>query len=153
MRAQIMPPAILSTIAQKVARRTVTAETPCPIWKAAESASRCGDSREGLKRLTEAPGSLSALISAAYGSLQYKELERPKGIANNSAPKGKELGHNGIVIMHCHGQAIVTFRNTTASRSGIRGLCQSANRHKCKRTSRALISWADCLAWNDQDAL
>ena len=110
------------------------------------------------------------LISVAYGSLQYKELERLESIANNGAPKGKELRtppkgkelrtppkgkelrHNGIVIMRHRGQAIVTFRNTTASQSKIRGLCQSANWHKCKRTNQALISCADRLAWIDQDA-
>jgi hypothetical protein len=56
------------------------------------------------------------------------------------------------VIMRHRGQAIVTFRNTTASQSKIRGLCQSANWHKCKRTNQALISCADRLAWIDQDA-
>ena len=156
-----MPPAILSTLARKVTRQTITAETTCPIWKAAESAPRCGDGREGLKRLARAPRSLSAPISVAYDSLQYKELERPKSIANNGAPKGRELRtppkgrelrHNGIVIMRHRGQAIVTFRNTTASQSGIWGLCQSANWHKCKRTDRPLISWADRLTRIDQDA-
>lgn len=57
--------AILSNNPFLVTLRTIVAETPCKHWRSAETAARWGSTWEGLKRLTEPPGSLSAPISSA----------------------------------------------------------------------------------------
>jgi hypothetical protein len=90
-RVKTTPPRILSTLAQKVTARTITALIRCHSWIPAERPSRCPHACQGVKRLLGAPESLSAPISAANESPRYKELERPESIANNGTPKVKEL--------------------------------------------------------------
>ena len=48
-----------------VSRGTFVAENPCNHWRSAETAARWGSTWQGVKRLTAAPGSLSAAITAA----------------------------------------------------------------------------------------
>lgn len=56
--------AILSNNPFSVSPRTSTAENPCKHWRPAETVVRGASTWQGLKLLTEAPGSLSAAISA-----------------------------------------------------------------------------------------
>jgi len=60
--------AILSNNPLLVALRTVVAENPCNHWRSAETSARGASTWQGVKRLTEAPRSLSAPISAANQS-------------------------------------------------------------------------------------
>lgn len=55
--------AILSNNPFLVALRTFAAQIPCKHWRSSVFAFRCGSAWQGLKRLTEAPRSLSRLIS------------------------------------------------------------------------------------------
>jgi hypothetical protein len=79
-RVKTTVPSVLSTIARKVTRRTMAGPDASYSLKPAESLSRCPHTRQGVKRLPGASGSLSALISAAYGSGCHQD-----------ASKGKEL--------------------------------------------------------------
>jgi hypothetical protein len=95
-RVKTTAPPVLSSTAQKVTWRTITGPNASYSLKPAESLSRCPHARQGVKRLPGASRSLSALISAAYGSGRQlrapkgKELRAPKG-KELRAPKGKEL--------------------------------------------------------------
>jgi hypothetical protein len=95
-RVKTTPPTILSTIARKVTRRTMTGPNASHSLKAAESLSRCPHTRQRVKALLGASRSLSALISAPYGSgcrqdaSKVEELRAPK-VEELRAPKVEEL--------------------------------------------------------------
>jgi hypothetical protein len=96
-RVKTTAPPVLSSTAQKVTRRTITGANASYSLKPAESLSRGAHTRRrGAKALLGASRSLSALISAAYGSGRQlrapkgKELRAPKS-GKLRAPKGKEL--------------------------------------------------------------
>jgi hypothetical protein len=87
-RVKTTAPPVLSSTAQKVTRRTITGANASYSLKPAESLSRGAHTRRGAKALLGASRSLSALISAAYGS--GRQLRAPKS-GKLRAPKGKEL--------------------------------------------------------------
>ena len=95
-RVKTTAPPVLSSTAQKVTRRTITGANASYSLKPAESLSRGAHTRRGAKALLGASRSLSALISAAYGS--GRQLRAPKSgklrapkSGKLRAPKGKEL--------------------------------------------------------------
>jgi hypothetical protein len=84
-RVKTTAPPVLSSTAQKVTRRTITGANASYSLKPAESLSRGAHTRRGAKALLGASRSLSALISAAYGS--GRQLRAPKS-GKLRAPKG-----------------------------------------------------------------
>ena len=72
---------------QMVTPRTIVAEIRCAIRKTAKRLARWGGSHQRVKARTEAPGSLSRVISAAYGwGLNETRLNGSPHIARHSEP-------------------------------------------------------------------